>query len=171
MTRLRRILFGLLGLALLVVAAPALYFYGTTWIRGPVEVDVVDVYPIGNKGTLEAKVAFPDGDVHRVLNRDQVLLFWKFDSEGVDNRLSTAKKDGEKITAWFSGAYIPIFGDRTLFNHLNILRTGGGLPPGVTPVIVYLAVLVALGLSIRRLIRRLGAGARELKEKIAPEEG
>lgn len=162
MAKARTVVRSVIALALLVLLSPALYYYGTTWIRGPVSVEVEDVFPVGNKGTLEAKFSFPNGEVHRVLNRDQELLFWKIDSEGVDNELSTARKERRRAVVWISGLYMPLFGDSTLFNHMNVLAVDPRLPPGVVPAVSYALGVGALLLWLRGLFRRLGAGARSL---------
>jgi hypothetical protein len=161
-SRARTLLGLLIAGAILAVLSPALYYYGTTWIRGPVMVEVEELFPIGNKGTLEAKLAFPDGEVHRVLNRDQTLLFWKFDSEGVDNELSTARKADRKVEAWFSGLYMPLFGNSSIFNHVNVLAVEPTLPPGAAPAALYTTLLLAFLLWLRRLFRRIGEKARNL---------
>jgi hypothetical protein len=165
------VLRGLVALVVLVALSPALYYYGTTWLRGAVEVSVEGVYPIGNKGTLEAKLSHPDGTVHRVLNRDQTILFWKIDSEGVDNELSTAFKRREPVSVWVSGAYMPFFGNKTLFNHMNVLAVDPWLPPGVLPAATYLVALLLLGLWLRRLVRGLLAGAKRLTHRESGEQG
>ena len=170
MASMRRVFRIAIGLAVLILLAPALYYYGSTWIRGPVRVDVEHVFPIGNKGTLEAKLAYENGEVHRVLNRDQVILFWKIDSEGVDNDLSTALKEGRKVEAWISGLYMPIFGDRSLFNHMNVLAVDRTLPPGIVPLLTYAIALAALLLWLRRVTRWVGARARSLTGSSPSEE-
>lgn len=162
MASARTVFRSVVALAVLVLLAPALYYYGTTWIRGPVVVEVEEVFPIGNKNTLEAKLALPDGEVHRVLNRDQGILFWKIDSEGVDNDLSTARKEGRKVEAWISGLYMPLFGDSTLFNHMNVLAVDATVPPGLLPLAVYVIAATALVLWLRGLFRRIGARAKSL---------
>ena len=151
-----------IALAVLVALSPALYYWGTAWVRGPIAIEVEEVYPIGNKGTLEARVAFPDGDVHRVLNRDQPILFWKIDSERVDNQLSTARRAGTRVEAWFSGVYLPWLGNQSLFNHLNVLAVDPLLPPGVLPAAFYALASLVLWIALRRALRRIGAGARRL---------
>jgi len=167
MSKARWAVRGVVALALLVALSPALYHWGSTWLRGPVEVEVDAVFPIGNKGTLEAKLVLPDGTVHRVLNRDQEVLFWKIDSEGLDNKLSTARKQGRRVAAWISGVYMPLFGDKTLFNHLNVVAVDPALPPGALPAAVYGVSLVAIALWLRRALRSLIGGARRLSGRDA----
>ena len=153
---------GIVVLVVLGVLAPAFYYYGTAWARGAVEVEVEDVFPVGNKGTLEAKLVFPDGEVHRVLNRDQAFLFWKIDSEAIDNALSSAKRDRRRVKVWLSGVYIPILGDGSLFNHMNVIAVNASVPPGIVTAVAY-AVLLALALVyLRRGARAVGSRARSL---------
>jgi hypothetical protein len=58
--------------------------------------------------------------------------------------------------------YVPLFGKKTLFNHLNVVAVDPWLPPGVAPAAFYAISALAIAIAVRRVARRIGAGARTL---------
>jgi hypothetical protein len=77
----------------------------------------------------------------------------------------------EPVSVWVSGAYMPFFGNKTLFNHMNVLAVDPWLPPGLLPAATYLVALLLLGLWLRRLVRGLLAGAKRLTHRESGEQG